>query len=157
MKYLIKNIESFDDDFYGNFYSQLNKYQKGKIDKLKNIKDKKLSMLGMILIALELKIPIREIHYCKKKPYVNFNNIYFSITHKYPYVGIVVANFPVGIDLEILRDIDYNTFGFLGCNNNLEIFIKWTRKESFFKKGNGKEYKFKTIIINKQIIFTICM
>ena len=142
MQYFLKNINNYTDNFYQYNYKLLNVYQKRKINQLKNVEDKKLSLLGLILVAQELNINIKDIHYKKKKPYIKNKNLYFSITHKYPYVGIVVSHTPVGIDIETIRDVDKNTLEYLNCANSLDALIKWTRKESLIKCQNKKNIKF---------------
>lgn len=155
MKYFIKNINNYTDNFYQYNYKLLNIYQKRKLNKLQNIEDKKMSLLGLILVSQELNIDIKDIRYHNKKPYVK-NKKYFSITHKYPYVGIAVSDCPIGIDIEILRDIDDATLKYLNSSNSIDALIDWTRKESLFKSNKKKNYQYKTMILNRKIIFTIC-
>lgn len=155
MKYFLKNIYNYTDYFYQYNYNLLNSYQKRKIKKLKNIDDKKLSLLGLILVSQELNVDINNIHYKNKKPYVK-NNKYFSISHKNPYVCIAISDFSIGIDIEILREIDEATLKYLGVENSIEALIDWTRKESLIKAKLQKEYDIRTFILNKELVCSIC-
>lgn len=152
----IKNINSYPDDFYKEYYQKLNEYTKSKINKLKRIEDKKLSLLGQYLVANELNINPKNIHYLANVPYIINKDIYISITHKYPYVAIAISKNPIGLDLETVRSIDDVTIKYLNCQNSLDALITWTKKESLFKCPKKYENKFKTIIINKEIIITLC-
>lgn len=156
MKFLIKNINDFSNLYFKEYFSQLNIYQKRKINKIKRIEDKKLSLLALAIIAKELNIDIKEIYYRKKKPYIK-NNKYISITHKNPFVGIAISDNCIGIDLEVTNDINKATLNYLQCQNSIEALIKWTRIESAIKRGNNNQNKkYKTIIINKKIIVSLC-
>ncbi len=156
LKLILKNINDYSDITYHKYYQSLNNYQKSKINKLKRIEDKKLSLLGMMLVAHELNINIKDIHYSKRKPYVK-QNIYFSITHKYPYVGVIVSPYPVGIDLEILNRVKKCIQEYLNSSSSLEALINWTKKESIIKYGHLEPRRTQTIIINHKLIITICM
>lgn len=155
VRYKIENVDKFTDETYEFYYQQLNRYQKGKINKLKNKIDRKLSLLALVLIEKELHISLSKIKYRKRKPFIK-NEFYVSISHKYPFVAVAVAQNPIGLDLEIIREIDCNTLQFLQAENNLDALIRWTRKESLFKIGKKNNIKYKTIMINRYLIFTIC-
>lgn len=155
MKYLVKNINDLTDTFYQDHFNRLNLYQKRKINKLKSVDEKKLSILGLALVAQELNVDVSKIRYCKGVPYVREAKC-FSISHKNPYVGVVIHDTSVGIDLEILRSIDDATKRFLGVSSDVEALVLWTRKESSFKCGEGFNKKIQTILFNKEIVMSIC-
>lgn len=155
MRFLIKDITLYSDDYYKDYYEKLNIYQKRKINKLKDSSNKKLTLLALIIISNELQINIKDIHYNRGKPYIK-NNPYISITHKYPFVGVAISKKSIGIDIEILKEINQVTLNYLKCKNNIEALIKWTRKESIYKCGDIKNKKVRTIILNKKVILSIC-
>lgn len=155
MRYLVKDINTFPASFYENHFRHFNLYQKRKINKLKSIEEKKLSILGLVLVAQELNIDVSMIQYCKGVPYVRGKQC-FSISHKNPYVGVVIDDTSVGIDIEILRELDEATKRFLNVSSSIEALILWTRKESSFKCGECIDKKVKTILLNRKIVLSIC-
>ncbi len=155
MVYLLQNIHHYPDSFYQTNYQLLNVYQKAKINKIKSLNNQKLSLLALALVAEKLNVPIKDIHYQNHRPYVKGDS-YFSITHKYPYVGIAISNQPIGIDLEILKELPKPTLTYLASSNSLEALIKWTKKESLIKCLNKTNPTYQTIIIDHQLILTIC-
>ena len=154
MKIYIKNINDYSEEFYKNKFYELNNYQKNKIKKLRNRDDKKLSLLGLIIVSDVFKIPISKIYYKKGKPFIKKNNYNFSISHKYPHVLVVEDKVNIGADLEIIRNIDKKVISLLDAQNNLEALIKWTRIESKIKNNNIEKSN-KTILLNKSIIINI--
>lgn len=154
MNYQIKDCRCYNDSFWKEKFALLSDEQKKKINRLKNKNDKKLSMLGLVLISDILSIPIHEIYYVNHKPMTD--KAYISITHKYPYVGVVISNKRVGIDLETIRDIDATTLKYLDATDSIDALILWTRKESLFKSGVKMNYQFKTWIVDKKFIVSFC-
>jgi len=152
MNYIIKDIRNFSSSFYQKQYLLLNHYQKEKIDKLKNDCDKKLSILGWFWLSQLVSLSIAEIKYQNGKPCVSSK--YVSISHKYPYVVVIVHDKDVGIDIEIIREIDKTTLKYLKQDNSLEVLIYWTRYESRLKCGG--EGLVKTFLINHELIVSIC-
>lgn len=154
MDYKIKDCRCYDDLFWKKKYALLNDEQKEKIDHLKNVNDKKVSLLGLVLVSDMLSIPIKDIYYVNHKP-MTFK-AHISITHKYPYVGVATSNKRVGIDIETMRNIDSATLKYLGVTDTMDAFILWTRKESLFKSSLKTNYQFKTWIVNREFIVSFC-
>lgn len=161
-KICIKNIKTIKEKNYIENYSLLTKIQKNKIDKLKIITDKKLSLLGLMILKSVYKCEYKDIYYINGKP--NINGQYFSVSHKEPYTIVITSNNLIGIDIEKIAKVNDNTLKFLNEKNNIEALIKWTKIESYFKCFNNflldinkaKNAKFKTVILNKKYIITIC-
>lgn len=106
-------------------------------------------LLSRKLIGQKLAIPTQEIHFKKSikgKPYLENSPIYFNISHSGDWVVIAVADIDVGIDVELLREVNYrvatrffskdeNTLlGKLQGKDKLSLFFDfWTIKESYLK------------------------
>lgn len=154
MVYKIKSCSDYGDDFYKVKYNLLSETQRKRVDTLKDIKDKKLSILGLSLAGELLHRDPKEIYYIDGKP--SHEKAFLSITHKYPYVGVCISTKPIGIDIETIRDIDKTTLRYLKAHDSLEALIEWTKNESLFKSALDKNYKFKTMLIDKSFVMTIC-
>lgn len=106
MKYIYKNIDDFDENFYSKIYNKLKIKKKNKIDKLLN---KKLSLLGyyeldLLLKEIDVNINIYEcdINYNKYgKP--SIDNIFYSISHDNKITICAVSDKPIGIDIIYLK------------------------------------------------------
>ena len=146
----IANINLLDDkNTYDKAYQSLSNQRREKVDKLKFVNDKKLSILSEILLKkalIELNVDSNiELTYNKyQKPYLKNNDIYFNISHSGEYVICAISKDEVGCDIEYIKNIDmkiankffneneYNTI--LNSNNQLDTFYRiWTLKESFMK------------------------
>ena len=138
-----------NNDTYNKAYQIISKQRRDKVDKLKFINDKKLSILSEVLLKkalTDLNIDINfELTYNKyQKPYLYNNDIYFNISHSVEYAICAISKDEVGCDIEYIKDIDmriankfftnneYNTI--INSNNHLDTFYRiWTLKESFMK------------------------
>lgn len=154
MVFKIKDCSGYSESFYKNVFSTLSDFQKEKIIKLKDEKDKKLSLLAIHLIAEHTRTLPKNIKYINRKPTID--NSYISITHKYPYVGIAVSDSPIGIDLEINRDLDEQIIKYLKANDSKDALIKWTRFEAEYKSSLESQKKTVTVILENDLILSIC-
>lgn len=145
----IANIKLLENnDVYNKAYQLISKDRKEKVDKLKFINDKKLSILAEIILKkalkeLNLNNNIEYIYNEYKKPYLK-NNVFFNISHSGEYVICVLSDNEVGCDIEYIRDIDlkiakkyFNNDEYqsiINSNNKLDTFYRyWTLKESYIK------------------------
>ena len=82
------------------------------------------------------------------KPYLKGQGLFISLSHSGNFLAAVTHQSPVGIDIEIIRDIDSRIEKKLYTENDLEtaknsndslILLKiWTAKEAYFKMlGTG--------------------
>ncbi len=167
---IIKNINDYQDKDFTNYYSIIKPIKKDKIDKLKYDKDKKLSILGEILLIDTLKkhykINYQDINilYNKNgKPYIENSNIYYNISHSYDYVTLIVSNRKCGIDIEKIREINPNiikTFATIKEQNYIldnpnRLFEIYCLKEAYIKMQGLKLSNIQNIeftITNKKII-----
>ncbi|TZF92720.1 4'-phosphopantetheinyl transferase superfamily protein [Chryseobacterium panacisoli] len=117
--------------------------------------DAQLSLLGKILLREGLRthydISDAEIRVSpNNKPYLKGNPVHFNISHSKDLVACVIAEFPVGIDVEFFdTSINYLDFEFQMTTEEFEkingaedrissFFTYWTAKEAVIKAhGDG--------------------
>lgn len=125
-----------------------------KIIHIRNLEDKKNSLISELLIryVLRSEYDIKEDTLFDKsvngKPFLkNHSNLHFNISHSGNFIVCAFSNNLVGIDIELLRDIDTaisshylndrEINSFHPVNNN-SFFKLWTAKESILKlTGEG--------------------
>jgi len=95
----------------------------------------------------------------KGKPYIE-KDVYFNMSHSGDYVACAVGLQPVGIDIEILRQVNLNiahrffhpdetTFLNNSLNKTEDFFKLWTMKESYLKCiGKGLTLPLNSFIVN---------
>lgn len=155
MKFVKYNINDFSESDYNTCLSLMEKERRDYINSCTNDKGRKASIFGewiaKTLIAEKSGCDIKDIHIyrdSKGKPYTDKENIYFSISHSGEYVCVAIDTSPIGIDIEIIREINLNITKKV-CNHsdmlflnsgdkNLNFFKIWTAKEAYFKMtGTG--------------------
>jgi len=122
-----------------------------KISKFFKWQDSQLSILGIYLLKYGLKnigicLEDHQItHTENTKPRINIPNIYYNISHSNPIVVCSISNErEVGVDIEIIRDIETSAFQHQMTNNewnevhnavnkNFSFFNYWTQKEAVLK------------------------
>lgn len=161
------NILDKEEDYY-KAYNSLSSFRKSRVDKLRFINDKKLSIIAEILLRTALKdlginsdIEYRLNKY--NKPYLkNNDNIFFNFSHSNDYVICLLSSNEVGCDIEYIKDINVdsmakffnkNEYSIINeSNNKLDTFYRfWTLKECFMKAiGYGFNINLKDfeIIVN---------
>lgn len=129
--------------------------KRDKIKKIINKKDKIRTLIGEILIRTiiveKLKIGNKYIKFNKNqygKPYLkDYPNFNFNISHSGEYVLCAIDNKPIGIDVEEVKNIEYEEiaknffttmeFDYITTNDlkfQLNRFYEiWTLKESYIK------------------------
>ena len=157
MKYLIKNINDIDSLSIKNFLKKCKDCDLSYINKIKNLKKRKQTIVGKILLANLLKKEYNinyfdiEINYnYNGKPFFNNLNIFFNISHSYDMVICVISNSKIGVDIEKIVDINpkfTNIFlttsekeyvNYPAKNYNKRFFQIYTLKESYIKAmGNS--------------------
>ena len=72
---------------------------------------------------------------------------YVSVSHSADAIAIAVSDFPVGIDFERIREVNYRSvlarLGEADCGLT-DFFALWTRAESVFKVEGGSISTYKT-------------
>ncbi|CAD0222591.1 4'-phosphopantetheinyl transferase family protein [Chryseobacterium sp. JV274] len=116
--------------------------------------DAQLSLLGKLLLRHGLRtfynIPEVEIGILpNKKPYLKGHNLHFNISHSKDLVACVIAEYPLGIDVEYNDPkVSYRDFIFQMTPNEMQeiqdgmdkmkgFFTYWTRKEAAIKAHGG--------------------
>ncbi|MCQ2409803.1 MAG: hypothetical protein MJ068_04595 [Clostridia bacterium] len=73
-----------------------------------------------------------------KKPRLDTDMVEFNLSHSSGVCVVAMSSAPVGIDIEKIRDIDYNKFNFIKADSREDFFEKWTERESYLKyTGKG--------------------
>lgn len=162
------NIENLSDDDFKKGYCFVSEERKNKINKYRNIQDKKLSLCSELLLRYILNdfniISKFEYYYNdNNKPYLKDLNYYFNISHCKDYVICAFSKDEIGCDIEKIREIDMNIVKkYFNSNEVSEIlslkdekqkesvfFRYWTLKESFIKNiGKGLSYPLNEFSIN---------
>lgn len=125
-------------------------------------------LISRKIIQEKTSIPTQEIHFEKTnkgKPFMKNSPIHFNISHSGDWVVLAVADIDVGIDVELLREINYRiaTRFFSkyenallekleGKNKSNLFFDFWTLKESYLKllgTGLTKSLNSFTIVKNE--------
>ena len=125
-------------------------FRRKVIKSYKYIEDRHRAICGEKLIreVIEEEIVISIDKY--GKPFVSESNIYFNVSHSGEFAVIIFDSTPVGIDIEIMKDLDFETIlkefatecemqQFYKSSSPKKFFYQlWTLKESYFKcKGTG--------------------
>lgn len=145
MNLLIENIYNISSEEYQDVYLSLDNNLKNHILKKVRDKDKMLSLAGYVLLK-RLDVDVSKIYFSDNlKPLSK--DIYFSISNKGEVVTVIKSNFPVGIDIEIIKPFNKSILKFFSeaerkyIKDDLEKFFKiWTAKEAYIKMIN-KSFK----------------
>lgn len=167
--YAVKILDISEEKLY-ELCLLIDSEKKCKIEKFINKKDKIRSLIGEILIRTiiveKFKIDNKYINFEKNqygKPYLKdhpqFN---FNISHSEEYVVCAVNNKPIGIDVEVIKHIEYKEiaksfftkreFDYI-VNQDLNLQLNrfyeiWTLKESYIKCcGQGLSIPLKSFSI----------
>ncbi|MDS0524593.1 4'-phosphopantetheinyl transferase superfamily protein [Clostridium sp. SHJSY1] len=170
MEIYIFNIEKINKTFdFEKFYNYVDKEKREKVIKFRRDEDKIRSLLGdvlaRILICKFLKCKNKDIKYKYNeygKPYID-ENVEFNISHSGNYVVVAIDNAPLGIDIEEMKEIEFEGIakGYYNeseynwiINHNkseqMKCFYKiWTLKESYVKYvGKGLSINFNSFKFN---------
>ncbi len=133
------------------WYNDIDPIKKHKIDATNNI-DVKVSRivsdhLVRHAVSKFLGIKAVEVSFCygkHGKPMLTSGNAHFNATHSGDFVAVCVDNYPCGIDIEAIREVNIKSskmfctddeFDYINNSDDkskalLEI---WTKKEAYFK------------------------
>ena len=152
MKWAIGRLSDYDEVEYEKAYAYLSFSRKTRINRLKQEKDKKRSLLGEILLKKlleEEKVDAYILSSDNGRPYLSDDSFYVSISHSGEMAAAAISEEPIGIDVERLRKIDLKLIERVctereaeyikeGDNPEFRFFEIWTAKEAYFKKqGTG--------------------
>lgn len=167
MKY-VKWFKCRTDDFsesdFNRSVSLMTAKRKERINRITHKNTLLCTVLGEWLAKKELStycnLPIEDFCFSYTefgKPYLKNLPIHFNISHSGDWVAVAIDENPVGIDIEVIRPIDFSVTSRLCTESDMEYIFKndpdrnnqnpdtlrrffevWTAKEAYFKKiGTG--------------------
>ena len=150
--------QDFTDIYYAfvdkleveKYFDSLPKIRAEKAKKLKVLEKQQCSVGVYLLLckALEkygINAKNYELKYDKYgKPYLIDCPLYFSLAHSGNCVAVAISNKPVGVDVEVIKDFDYNVRQYVftekdekDFQNTIDkvdcFYEKWTKKEAQYK------------------------
>ena len=162
MKNLSTTVYFASDEFLQDercflyFYDKVSNCRKRKIDRLKMLEDKRLSLLSGLLLEYALNDVgenSKEVFEDESgKPYLKDGAAHFNISHSGSVATCVVSRYQVGCDVEKVREIDLKIAKRYFCkeeadelfslkkeSDRIDAFFRlWTLKESYVKAvGKG--------------------
>lgn len=158
MKYRILNIKSLTEADFENAFKQMSKERQEKCLRYKFTDDRRRMAFGESLLrklisdeyaVREIDITIKNLPSGKPVAEVQGKNLCVSITHSGDYVACGVSDTPIGVDLEVVRQVSnlllnkaLNDEEKYFVNNsdgkNLAFLKLWTAKEAYLKfTGEG--------------------
>lgn len=168
--YAVKIDQIIDSAGFGRLMACVAPEKRDRIQRFYRIEDRQRALIGDVLIRYllcnKLQLDNEELIFDKTefgKPFlVNDNKIHFNISHSEEWVLGAVHNLPVGVDVEIIRPIDYQIAArffskseYLNLMNKegrakLEYFYEiWTLKESYIKAvGKGLSIPLESFSLN---------
>ncbi|MBE7013702.1 MAG: 4'-phosphopantetheinyl transferase superfamily protein [Ruminococcaceae bacterium] len=147
MNSYISDIADLENKDYKLYYSLMSESRKKRVDKLKNLNDKKSTVLGEMLVKKHFGIDSIIEYDNRGKPFLVNKDGFFSVSHSKGLVGVLVSDCQVGIDIERIRKVNLNIIkkvctpkekeyvqsGKDEEEKNLRLLEIWTFKEAYFK------------------------
>ena len=161
------DISKMSDEEFFKMYLSSDESRKAKADRIKHNPSKKLSIaageLARKIIAQKFNIDKEDVRFRvdkSGKPYIEGIDVNFSISHSGTIALCAIADAPVGVDIEKIRDVDLSiakkhfaldeqdyVFEKLSLSKQ-RFFEIWTRKEAYVKmlgKGIANFSEFSTM------------
>lgn len=172
MEIYVVRIMDIDEEKFDKICLLIEPEKKNKIERFINRKDKIRTVIGHILIKTiiikKLNIESKNIVFGENdygKPYLkNYPEFCFNISHSGGFVACAIDSYPIGIDIEQIRHINYeelskeffseSEFSYINNNENHNDALKrffeiWTLKESYIKcRGKGVSIPLNLFSIN---------
>lgn len=163
MKWSQINIQELSDTQYQRWYALMDRERRKRADHLCFSDDKKRTVAGEMLarkaISEWCNVPVESIYFKRTeygKPFAAGLSVEFNISHSGNIVVCAISDYPVGIDVEVIRPIDLNMakrictdkdLTYLFAHSPLDkalteyeehdmlirFFRIWTAKEAYFK------------------------
>lgn len=168
--FALNNLEQMDDLTFRKLLTNIPDERQESIKKFAKSDDAKRVLLADVLIisviASELKVRRKTIEFTSNKygkPFLKGNSrLHFNVSHSGDWVVCVIDDEPVGIDIEKIRPIEFESleqffsdeeYKMLIAKNpekrQLFFFDLWTLKESYIKAvGKGLSIPVKSVTIN---------
>jgi 4'-phosphopantetheinyl transferase EntD len=128
-----------------------------EIRELENINQpqRKNSFLGIrhLRNLLNIKYPIK--YNANGKPYIEQESSFISISHSKDYLGLALADFPIGIDIEVVDRNAFKVINKFASEHEINLYTiaprdwaleMWCVKESVYKLANTPGLSFKNQI-----------
>jgi 4'-phosphopantetheinyl transferase len=155
--------------YYYQFLKYVSNERKEKILRFNRFENSLRSLLGSMLIRYSI---VRRLGVKNKdieiytdeygKPFINVDNVYFNVSHSNEYVICAIGRNQVGIDIEFIKERDYDIVKYYFSEKEYSLFKKvkkekqlnylykmWTYKESYIKiLGKGFRIKLNSFIID---------
>ena len=164
MKYLVDNINNYSDNDYNYFLGLINHNKKKEILKINSNIVRKRKILGEVLLIKLLEsinIKYNNVSIYKNefgKPCLNCD-IFYNISHSYDMVVCVISYEEIGIDIELIRDINFSVIKYICCENEFNFinnssninyygFSLFTLKEAYFKCLGTNLFNIKSVNFN---------
>lgn len=159
MKQYLFHINDLKPEEYEKCLSLMSEPRREYINTVTNKERKMVSIAGEWIaknaIAEKTGLPLEDIEILRTqrgKPYVNIPDIHISISHSSSFVAVVIANKPIGIDIEVIKPLNLKVADRVCSQSDKQLlslskdkdealinFLKiWTAKEAYFKMtGTG--------------------
>ena len=135
---------------------------KGKVDS-----DKLIRFAYVNFVALsghKKQEDIKIIREEGKKPRLNCEDIFFSLSHSEDVTAIAISDRNVGLDIEWGRERNYNKIKFIKADCLDTFYREWTKHEAYYKylgTGIKKEavdnsLTYETFILYENCYLTVC-
>ena len=154
MELFYGKISNLTKEEYGNAFALMSDLRKAEVERMRFEGDKRRSVLGEWLarkaVSALCGLAEKDILFAKTengKPYCLNAETFFSISHCKDMAVCVAHNGEIGIDVELIRDIDYRITRFACVDADLDylnsaeseeekrlrFFRIWTAKEAYVK------------------------
>lgn len=134
-KIFIGDISELTNESYG----KISKNRKKKADLLVNFKKKQLSILTGVLLYNALGKEAENVKYdVNGKPCLDSDK-YLSISHSGSKAVVVISSFPIGADIQEMKEPDYKICKQFfskeesNINDKVDFYKAWTSKEAYMK------------------------
>ena len=152
------DVPALTSDEFDALLPMTTQEKRDRIKRFRFFQDARNTLIGDILARIEicriLGLSNRQLEFSVNKygkPYlINSPHVHFNISHSGYYIALVLADKPVGIDIELIKDIELNiyerffaadeaTYIMYPDSQSLQRFFEiWTKKESRIKwEGKG--------------------
>ena len=148
LKLFYRDISKMSEEEFQSLYYKSNIIRKAKADRLRKRPAKRLSIAAGELvrnaISKEFNIDAKDIRFRTEKsgkPYVENVKVEFSISHSGNIAVCAISDKPVGIDIELVKDVNINAAKRLFTTDEQNyVFEKWAfAKQRFFEVWTRKE------------------
>lgn len=174
MRWCWLDIRNMQVEEYENYYELMTQDKKERVNRYRFVDDKKRTVAGEILarqmISQWCQVEETFITFSGNqygKPYAIDLPVHFNISHSSNLVVCAIDDNPVGIDVELIREIDLSIARRVCTKHELEyvysgqfykrFFRVWTLKEAYFKCAGTGITEFKEVDVFRDISKKECI